>query len=151
MELNTMLESTSPRQRRGTGMAGFTLIELMVVVAVVAILAAIAYANYTGSVVKSRRAAATGCLLEAAQFMEREYTTNMRYDGVAVLPAFGCSNDLADFYTFRLNGAATASQYSVEAVPLGGQATADTKCATLRLNQVGTRSSTGTAPAADCW
>lgn len=67
---------------------GFTLIELMIVVAVVAILAAIAYPTYQDSVRKSRRADAQAVLLEAAQWMERFYTENNRYDqtraGVAV-------------------------------------------------------------------
>ena len=56
---------------------GFTLIELMVVVAIIAILAAIAYPSYTNHVVKTRRAAATACVMEAAHFMERYYTTNL--------------------------------------------------------------------------
>jgi type IV pilus assembly protein PilE len=71
---------------------GFTLIELVIVVAIVAILATIAYPSYQDSVRKSRRADAKGVLMEAAQWMERFYTENNRYDqtraGVAVaLPA----------------------------------------------------------------
>ncbi len=59
---------------------GFTLIELMIVVAVIAILAAIAYPSYQDSVRKSRRADAKAALLDLAQFMERNYTTANRYD-----------------------------------------------------------------------
>ena len=134
------------------GSRGFTLIELMIVVAVLAILASIAYASYQNSVVNSRRSAAAACLLEVAQFMEREYTTRLSYANVTTLPALACRNDLAAFYTFSLNGAAQATSYSVQAVPQGVQASADTKCGTLRVNQAGTRSVTGTGGSVStCW
>ena len=68
---------------------GFTLIEVMIVVAVIGILAAIAYPSYQESVTKTRRSAAQGCLVEMAQFMERFYTTNMRYDQTAAGVAVG--------------------------------------------------------------
>ncbi|MDW7601742.1 prepilin-type N-terminal cleavage/methylation domain-containing protein, partial [Stenotrophomonas maltophilia] len=53
---------------------GFTLIELMIVVAVVAILAAIAYPSYSEHVRKSRRAQAKADLVEYAQLAERFHT-----------------------------------------------------------------------------
>lgn len=59
---------------------GFTLIELMIAVAVIGILAAIAYPSYQDSIRKSRRADAKATLLQAAQWMERFYTENNRYD-----------------------------------------------------------------------
>ena len=59
---------------------GFTLVEVMVVVAIIGILAAIAYPSYQDSVVKSKRGAAVSCLMEQVQFMERFYSTNLRYD-----------------------------------------------------------------------
>src|SRR3546814_14075757 len=72
-----------------TQMRGFTLIELMVVVAIIAILASIAYPAYTDYIVKTRRSAGAACLLEQAPFMERYYTTNMGYSSAA-LPATAC-------------------------------------------------------------
>lgn len=42
---------------------GFTLIELMIVVAIVAILAAVAYPSYQAHVIRTNRALANGCLL----------------------------------------------------------------------------------------
>lgn len=130
---------------------GFTLIELMIVVAIIAILAAIAYPAYINHTVNTRRAAATACLLEKAQFMERYYTTNMTYVG-AVLPDTGCEDELAPFYTFSLAGVPTAGAFSVQAVPQGQQASRDgAKCGTLGLNQSGTQSASGSEGAAACW
>lgn len=131
---------------------GFTLIELMIVVAIVAILAAVAYPSYINHVTKTRRAAAAGCTLEAAQFMERYYTTNLTYVD-ARLPNTQCMNDLADYYTIQLDGAgAAASTYTVQAVPKGSQADRDKKCGTLTLDQAGTRGEGGTASnASECW
>lgn len=141
----------SKLMRHPARQAGFTLIELMVVVMVLAILAGIAYASYSSSVVNSRRASASACLMEYAQLMERVYTTSLSYAGVNALPASSCSSELSPFYTFSLNGAATATNYSVQAVPVGNQLIKDAKCGTLRLNQAGTKSVTGAGGVNACW
>lgn len=137
-----------PGQRRSSG---FSLIELMIVIGIIAVLAAIAYASFQRNVVESRRKAATACLQEGAQFMERYYTTRLTYVGGA--PALGCQNDLRQFYTFPApGGAATATGYVLTAVPQGQQAGRDTECGTLGINQVGVRTETGTAVNATvCW
>lgn len=128
----------------------FSLIELMIVVAVIGILAAIAYPNYQEYLIKSRRAVATGCLLELAQFMERHYTTHMSYAG-AVLPDTACRTELAGFYNFGYaEDGLTASTYQLEAIPQGRQ-TADATCGTLRIDHTGARSATGSGGASVCW
>ncbi len=129
--------------------AGFTLIELLVTVAILGILATIAYASYQSSVTKSRRSAATSCLQERAQFMERWYTTNMTYVGA---PATQCDADVARFYTVAFDGALTARSFKLQATPLGSQLANDTLCGTLKVNQQGIREEGGTAASADlCW
>lgn len=148
------LASSRIKQQRG-----FTMVELVIVIAIVGILTAIAYGSYENSVVKSRRKAAAACLLENSQFMERFYTTNLRYNQtnaatpVAVaLPTFGCETDQAAFYNIQFNGAVSATAYSIEAVPVGAQLAKDTDCGTLRINQAGAKSITGTVGTMDrCW
>src|SRR3546814_10324649 len=75
-----MIMSVNEQRMNRTGRAGFTLIELIIVVTIVAILALIAYPSYINSITRSKRAAATACLSSYATFMERFYTTNLRYD-----------------------------------------------------------------------
>ncbi|MDO5505888.1 MAG: type IV pilin protein [Pseudoxanthomonas suwonensis] len=125
------------------GPRGFTLIELMIVVAIIAILASIAYPAYTSHIVKTRRAAASTCMMEAAQFMERYYTTHMSYAN-ASLPGLGCQAELGDHYRFAL-ATLTANTFSITATPQATQASRDTTCATLSINQAGSKSVSGTA------
>jgi type IV pilus assembly protein PilE len=150
---------------------GFTLVELMIVVAIVGILSALAYPSYQSHMQKTRRVAAAGCLMELAQWMERNYTTCLRYDrtgtapacGTAVanaqLPALNCRNELNNAYTFQFTAAVAPATnpaqatYALEAVPGAVQA-GDTRCATITLNQAGVKGATGTdaATAANsCW
>ena len=145
----------NPAHLRGVGARrreqGFTLIELMIVVAIIAILAGIAFASYEFATIKSRRAAASNCTLELAQFMERYYTTNLKYTD-AVLPVTQCRTDLATSYTFGFAGTPDASTYVIAAVPQNRQLAKDTACGTLRLNQAGTKAKSGSAPkVSDCW
>lgn len=132
------------------GNAGFTLIEIMIVVVIIAILASIALPSYRDHVTKTRRTAGAGCMMEAAQFMERYYTTHMTYVG-ATLPALGCVSDTSRWYTISLKtGTTTASTFTLQAVPTGAQN--DPKCGTLSIDQKGTKSKTGTySTASQCF
>jgi type IV pilus assembly protein PilE len=135
---------------RPRGQRGFTLVELMVVVFIISILSVIAYSSYQDSLVRTRRNAALGCLVESSQFMERYYTTNLTYVN-APAPTCSSGRDVTDFYTVSFSAAPSATAYAVQAVPTARQASRDTKCGTLGINQTGTKTKTGTGTLDECW
>ena len=89
---------------------GFTLIELMIVVAIIAVLASIAYPSYIKYITKTRRNAATACLSEYANYMERHYTTYLSYEKQTAdttwPPALGCADttQTGDYYNYSFGG-----------------------------------------------
>ena len=60
-------------------LAGFTLVELMIVVAIIGILASIAYPSYRGFVVRSDRAEALSELIRLANLQEQFFVDNRQY------------------------------------------------------------------------
>lgn len=133
--------------------AGFTLIEMMIVVAVIALLAAIALPSYQESVRKSRRADAKAALVQLAQFMERNFSLAQRYDldseGVAIALPFTESpvdSSATKYYDLKLS-AVGASTFTLTAEPKNAQA-ADV-CLNLTIDNAGSK---GTSSGrADCW
>jgi len=117
------------KQTSSSDQKGFSLIELMIVVAIVAILGAVAYPSYMDSITDARRTDAQAVLMEAAQYMERFYTENNRYDedtgGTAVaLPAQLAESPRdsgAKFYDLAVQ-TSTRSTYTLRATPKNAQA-----------------------------
>lgn len=128
---------------------GFTLIELMIVVAIIGIIAAIAYPSYQENVRETRRTTAQADLMELAQWMERQYSGDYDYrdgGGNPTLPFTESPRSGTSFYDLSFNGAVTQNTYQLQAVPTGAQA--NDRCATLRIDNVGNRTATG---GANCW
>lgn len=136
---------------------GFTLIELMVVVAVVAILTAIAYPSYQDAVRKGHRGQAKADLVELAQRAERFRTINNgSYAGFwAQVPDEDKVSPRTGTARYNLNRQGEdedATTFVFEAAPQGVQAN-DTRCMTLTIDQSGRKGVAGgaTAAAPDCW
>lgn len=148
-----MLQSVHTARRA----AGVTLIELMIVVVIVSILAAIAIPAYQNSVTKTWRNKAASCLTELAQRMERRFTGNMSYEGptgaAAQLPPNTCTTEdgMAQYYAFSFTADPGAADFTLQAVPQGGQATRDGQCGTLTIDQSGNRMASGSGPVELCW
>lgn len=104
---------------------GFTLIELMIVVAVIGILAAIAYPSYQDSVRKARRADGKAEIMRLAQIQAKYRVTNTSYDGT----------DPADttYYTITV-ATPTNATFTITATGINGQQN-DTGCSVLTVNQ----------------
>jgi type IV pilus assembly protein PilE len=135
-----------PVARKATG---FTLIELMIVVAIIGIIAAIAFPSYQNQVQQTRRTTAQSELLELTQWMERRYSNGFDYrddDGSEPTLPFDQSPRNGDaFYSISFSGAVNREAYTLQAVPAGVQA--DDDCGALTLDQQGARG----ADEAGCW
>lgn len=131
---------------------GVTLVELLTVMVIVGILAAIAVPSYRAYAVRTHRAAARACLSEAAQFMERYYTSNLTYVGATI--TLGCQTEggLTRFYDIAVKDSAQRT-YTLVADPKASQLKYDGTCATLTLDETGKRGAgDNSAPTiASCW
>jgi type IV pilus assembly protein PilE len=156
---------TSPHKEESmkTG-AGFTLVEVMIVMVILLILGAMAYPTYAGYITKTRRIEAQVAMIDILQEQERHYSRHHTY------VAFSSASEDAAASRFKWwsGSSAAASAYELEARPCADRSLAecvevrampgtdkvdstfrDPECATLTLSSAGEHASSGTAER--CW
>lgn len=126
----------------GSKSKGFTLIELMIVVAIVGILAAIAYPSYTEYVRRTHRTEIAGILMEQSQVLERFYTKNSTY---VAAPVAGSNA----WYKVALVSDATT--FILTATPDPASMMNGDKCGTFQITNTGARTNSTGLSNKDCW
>lgn len=131
---------------------GFTLLELMIVVAIIAILAAIALPSYQDYITRSKFQEATASLADLRVKMEQYFMDNRRYNATGVLGTCGIPGGLvpsvpqAKYFTFACASSNAAGagdqQYTITATGIAAQAL-DTIAFTV--NQSNTKATVVTA------
>ena len=132
---------------------GFTLIELMIVVAVVAILATIAYNTYTEQMKKSRRAQAVQVLTDLSLREEKWRSYNATYGAIASLPGGSTliNTTNSPFYSIAASSL-TGTTYTLTATPRSGTAQAGDRCGNYVFTMTnGTVAKTTSTNATGCY
>lgn len=129
---------------------GFSLIEMLIVVAIIGILSAICIPAYSEHVLHEKRLEATLSLTKLSLALEQYYTMHNTYK-TATLASLGLEDKIAHSQYQLIIASATDSDYKLEAKPLANQAIKDTQCATLTLSSSGEKGITGLGTIQDCW
>jgi len=137
--------------------AGFTLVELIIVIVIVSILMAVALPSYQDSMRKGRRADAKSGLMDAANRQERFMLDRSTYTDDMTELGFGADPTISEEGHYSIDVEAPdpncpiATCYTLTATPVAGGAQAgDSFCTSLTIKSTGARTATGAA-ASECW
>lgn len=151
--------STGERARHMARAAGFTLIELMIVLVIVAILMAVAVPAYLEHAQKARRSDGMGALMDVANRQEQLMLDRSTYSGDMTALGFADDPMVSPEGHYQVDGVdcgggaitAASNCYLLTATPVDSSPQADdTRCASLTLSSTGQRGATGTT-GDECW
>ena len=132
-------------------MAGFSLIELMIVVVIISILAAIAIPSYRQYVLRGHRTDATRALQDLASRQENYFFSNNMYTNN--LSLLGATSSVAGQYftvSVSIPAGSSSTDYLITATAKGTQVQ-DSACTAFTLARSGEKGSSGTGLADTCW
>ncbi|MFK8079794.1 MAG: type IV pilin protein [Granulosicoccus sp.] len=133
--------------------SGFTLIEVLIVVAILGIVAAIAIPSYSRYVINANRTDAISFLSEVAGEQQRYFSQNNAYANAMSDLGYGdqdTSLSPEGYYTVSIQ-TINNTRYILSATPVvGGRQAKDTKCNVFTLDSTGSRANTG-GEDTDCW
>lgn len=136
---------------------GFTLVELMIVVAIVGILAGIGYPSYSAYIIDNNRNDAKTGLYKAQLLQEQYYLDNGQYATSLASGATGTLSgwsDSSDYYTFALDPSSSTSSYTLIATVAASSSQAtDSDCASFTIDHFGVTTSLDSTNivTTDCW
>jgi len=136
------------RCRRPGGARGFTLIELIIVIAIIALLVAVAMPSYRDHVRKSRRAEAQAYLMAVAGRQQQFLVDSRGYAATLATINIPMPSSVVGSYDVTLAAAAgPPPTFTLTAAPKAGSDQVYEKCGTLSINQTGAK----TASLTSCW
>ena len=132
---------------KASPLAGFVLIEIMVVIAIIGILVSVVVPGYQQHVLRSYRLEASGELLKIAGLQQMLLAEQARYTADLTELGYPTVSYLTTTGRFVIEAELTADGYLLKAAAIGPQL-ADISCSQFKLDQYGSKTS---SPAPDCW
>lgn len=132
---------------------GFSMVELLIVIAILAILVSAAIPSYQRAITKSRYTDAKELLYTVAHRQQQYYTQHNVYTAVTGVAGIQVATTSSNgYYTLSIAVPDPPSAYSISAVPVPGTSQAnDPACGTFTLTSLGVKSVSGSQTSPPCW